>query len=160
MDLGSTITGIVLLILCILPMVFLSRNRKKRENELLKTITDLAANQNAKISQFEHCGDLVIGLDETGKNLYFAKRQDETKAAKFVNLKEVKSCKVVNVSRKVSNENGNHRVLEKLELKFEPIDKSKSDFIFEFYREDDRIPLNGELQLIEKWAEIAKARLQ
>jgi len=160
MDLGSTITGIVLLILCILPMVFLSRNRKKREKQLLQLIANLANNQNTKIAQFEHCGDLVIGLDEAGKNIYFAKRQDETETAKLVPLKEVKSCKVVNVSRKVSNENGSHHVLEKLELKFEPVDKNKSEHVLEFYREADRIPLSGELQLIEKWAGIAKARLQ
>lgn len=160
MDLGTTITGIVLLILCILPIVFFSRNRKKREKELFQTIADLAANDNTKISQFEHCGDLVIGMDEGGKSIYFAKRFDENQIAKVVNLKEVKNCKVVNVSRKVSNENGSHNVLEKLELKFEPVDKSKSEYVFEFYRVEDRIPLNGELQLIEKWAGIAKARLQ
>ena len=150
MDTSTIIIGAILLAICILPFVLISRNRKKKEQELLKSLTNLANEHQSKISQFEVCGDQMIGIDEDTKSIFFIKQTDKETVVKHVSLSNVQHCELVKTTVNSSGDT----IIDRLELKFVPIDPHQPQYIIEFYNLSERFQLNGELQMIEKWFKI------
>ncbi|OFY17173.1 MAG: hypothetical protein A2X02_02780 [Bacteroidetes bacterium GWF2_29_10] len=135
------------------------QNRKKREKQLFKSLSNIAEKQNCKITQYECCIELAIGLDKTANYLFFFNRFKDKEIAKYVNLAEIQNCKLVNTTRNINNKYGNYKVIDKLELKFSPIDKNKPYVFFEFYNAEEGLQLTEERNLIEKWEKIITERL-
>ena len=91
MNLGTAITGAIFIAIFMLPFIFMLQGRKKKEKQLLQSISTVANNQNCKISKYELCEEFAIGLDETANQLFFLKRTEDQEIAQFVNLSEIKS---------------------------------------------------------------------
>jgi hypothetical protein len=153
MDLETTIIGIAVIFICIIPFVVMNRSTKKRERQLLQSIFKLAQKSDCTVSLFDHWNKSAIGVDESIKVIFFTKATDNHEMLAKVNLSEIQKCRVINVTRTVNN-NGFHYI-EKLELTLTYHDKNKAESILEFYNANsDSLSLNGELQLIEKWQKI------
>ncbi|MEZ4887744.1 MAG: hypothetical protein R3E32_23620 [Chitinophagales bacterium] len=160
MDLTTILLGTFLTALCFIPFVWMSRNSKKIEKQLLQSLSDIAAQQNCKITQHELCGKIAVGLDENAHTFLFFKEGKSNQTAQHIDLDEIKNCTVVNTSRSVNNIGGNSRVIERLELSFLPISKNKAPFVLEFYNSEETMELSGELQFIEKWSKIINGQLK
>ncbi len=156
MDTSTIIIGAILLAICILPFVLISRNRKKKERELLNSLSNLANEHHCKISQFEVCGDQMIGIDEDTKSIFFIKQTDKEKVAKYVSLHTVQRCELVKTTANTAGDT----IIDRLELKFVPIDSHQPQYIIEFYNSSERFQLSGELQMIEKWFAIILDRIK
>jgi hypothetical protein len=148
------IFGAILTVLGILIFVFSYKSRKKRENKKLQSITDIANQNNCKISLFELCGDFIIGLDETNRFVFFSKKMKDDEISRYINLAEVKNCKISNAVRTVGNNGSSTTVIDRLSLQFVPKSKDKSDIELEFFNADENTQLSGELQVVEKWNKI------
>lgn len=145
----------IVIAICILLIVFFQINKRKKENKKLQLLSAVASKHNSSITQHEFFGNLLIGLDEKSNYLFFINKSlPETEEP--INLSEIQKCRVVNTSRAVMNTT----VIDKLELCFSPTDKNKPQVFLEFYNSDNNPTLVGELQLIEKWADIIKNRLK
>lgn len=155
MDLGTTIVGIVIILICIIPFALMSINNRKKEKKLLQGLTEIAESNNCKISRYELWNSSTIGIDDTSLMIFYTRKSKDIETSQQINLAETQKCKLVNSSRTVSNKEGNFKVVEKLELAFSFQDKSKSEVALEFYNADhDSLTLMGELQLVEKWCKI------
>jgi len=152
MDLGSTIIGAILLVICIVPFVIMHYNRKKKENKMLQTLNENAQQYKCKISKYEFCGDFVFGIDESRNFIFFFKQEKEKAISQFVDLTEIKACQVVKKTTNVKNDIGNLSVIDRVELSFIPKTKSKGDTRFELYNEEINVQLRGELQFVDKWS--------
>ncbi|MCC6754323.1 MAG: hypothetical protein IT266_10120 [Saprospiraceae bacterium] len=161
MDLGTTITGIIILLICIIPFVIMYLNNQKREKKLLQELSTFAERNNCKISQHELWNNnSLIGIDETANMIFFIKKLKGNEIMQQINLTEIQKCRVINSGRTVSNKNGSHKVVDKLDLAFTFHDKNKEEIIVEFYNADyDSLTLSGELQLVEKWCKIINDRI-
>ncbi len=53
MDLGTTITVIVILLIGVIPFALMNRSNKKREKEFLEALNKLADENNSKISSYD-----------------------------------------------------------------------------------------------------------
>lgn len=148
MDIGITITGAILIAICILPFVLMGRNSRKQEKLLFQSLSNIAAKQNCKITQHEYCEEYIIGIDESSNYLFFFKRVKDKEISEQINLTEIQSCKIVNTSRS----NGNEKIIEKLELSLLPSTKNKENIILELYNYDERMQLGDDFLLIERWA--------
>ena len=148
MDIGITITGAILIAICILPFVLIGRNSRKQEKLLFQSLSNIAAKHNCKITQHECCEEYIIGLDETSNFLFFFKRVKDKEISKQINLSEIQNCKIINTSRS----NGNEKIIDKLELSFSSSTKKEANIILELYNSDDRIQLGDDFLLIERWA--------
>lgn len=160
MNSGTLIVGAIILALCILPFVLMIRSRKKKEKQLLLSLTGVANNQNFKISLHELFVEFAIGLDEEANQLFFFRKTTENETAQHINLAEVKSCKVINTDHSISNNDENNKTIDKLELQFSFLDKKNPDELLVFYNSDENTQLSGEIITIEKWAKILNDRLK
>lgn len=147
MDIKIIIIGSILVILCILPLVFAGRGRKKKEKKLLQALFDFANRNDCSITEHEICGDILIGIDVPNHKLFFMKQMYQEVITQFVDLNDFQICKVKNTSRGVNNTS----VIEKLELVFIPKDKTKKEVSLEFFNSDHSIQIVDELHAIENW---------
>lgn len=155
MDIGATIVGIAIILICIIPFVLMSRSNRKKEQKLLQGLFDYAEQKNCKISQYDSWRHSTIGIDNTSLMIFFTKKVKEETIFRQINLAEIQKCQVINSGKTVSHSNSTHKIIEKLELAFTYWDKGRKESVLEFYNtEYHSLTLTGELQLVEKWCEI------
>lgn len=160
MNTATTIIGVIMLSICILPFVLLNRGKSNSEKQLLYSLSNFAHKLNGKITLHDYCGGIVIGLDETANILFFVKQINGNEICQHIHLSEVQSCKVVSTSRAIKNKQGKGIIIEKVELSFAPVIKGKPDVLWEFYNASDSPQLDGEPQLVEKWAKAVNERIK
>ncbi len=160
MDAGTVIMGVVAIATFVLPFLWLSNVRKKAEKKILTSLTDFAAGHNSNISRSEILGDMAIGLDEQSNRLFFYKKSGDAAVKQHVELAAIKNCEVIKTSRPFSDNDGMHKVIEKLDLSFSPAAGNQPAIVLEFYDANKTIQLTGELQLVERWAKWVDERLK
>ncbi len=160
MNLGTAITGATFIAIFMMPFILMLNGRKKRERLILQSISAIANNLNCKISQYELYEEFAIGLDETANYLFFLTKTKDKEVAQYLNLTEIKSCKVVKTERNIGNKLNNYTTIENLGLHFSFFNKNNPDIILTFYDAEENMELNGEVQTIEKWAKIVNDRLK
>ncbi len=158
MDLGSTIIGAILIAICVVPVILMNRNNKKREKKALQSLISIATEHNCIISKHEICSDFVIGIDEIKNYVFFFKQKKEEAISQFVDLAEIKISKAVKSTRAAKSKNENITITEKVKLSFIPKNKGKAETQFELY-DQENVQLNGELQLADKWSQQINDRL-
>jgi len=151
MDSGTAITGLVLVVISIVPIFVLNGKRSKKGRGMLQSITKVASEHNCKITEHEFCGDYTIGMDKTNGYVFFVKESNAKADVQFVNLAQVRTSKIENTSRIVTNNKQNNKITERLRLNLLLKEKDKSTIVWEFYNAEENPQLNGELQSIEKW---------
>lgn len=152
MEMGTIITGAVVILLCILPFVLLGSGRRKRQKQLLHTLQAQAAQQGGKISRHDCLREAAIGIDDEARTLYFVKND----ITQHIRLQDIKSCRAINNTRTVDN----NRIVEQLALSLIPTGSGRSEIQLELYNAETDIQLNGELQLLEKWVQIVGAAIK
>lgn len=160
MDWGTTIVGLIMILICIVPFVIMYYNRVKKENKMLQSINEIAQQHNCKIGQHEFCGDYVMGIDENRNFVFFFKQKKEEAISQFVDLSEIQTCQMVKKTRNVKNDIGSLGFIERVELSFTPTNKNKGETTFELYDEEINMQLSGELQFVDKWTKQINDRLK
>lgn len=160
MELGSAIVGAVSIAVVALPVVLMSRNRRKKGKHFNGLLTQLAAQHDCKIDQQEIAGNFAIGLDATKNFVFFCKETEETVDKQVVDLGKIRKCEVLKTSRIVKVKEENQRVIDRIELDFIPGAKGTPETKLEFFNADLFPQLSGELQSAEKWSQLINGRLK
>jgi len=156
MDLGTTITGLIILIIGILPFLIMAISKSNRKKKLLQSLNELAQQQNTTIAEYDIWSNSIIGIS-TNKHFIFAIRNVNNEVKTYqVNLLETINCRVINEGRSVSS----FIVTDKIEIAFTAKEKQKAEVIIELYNNEyDCLTISHELQLAEKWCKIAKDKI-
>lgn len=152
MKTGTLIIGLVVILLITIPLTLLNIKKNKKKKEFIRKLYDFAKKNNCEISEFDHWGTTLIGIDKTEGKLFYIKNRTDTMVEKMIFLNELQKCRIVNTSRTVKIQNQSNIVTDKLELIFTYYDKNKSDDIIGFYDNAfDGLALTDELLMIDKW---------
>lgn len=160
MDIGNVILGTVLIVTCVAPFIWLNQIKKRAEKQLLKSLTDFAAEHDGVISRHETCRDMAIGLDEQHNRVFFYKKSPTEEVRQHIELAGIKSCKVINTSKSLRDKDNVRTVLEKLELSFAPAVENKPATVLEIYDMYKNVQPAGELDFAEQWAKWVNERLK
>ena len=160
MDLGTTITVIVILLIGVIPFALLNRSNKKREKEFLEALNKLADENNSKISSYDIWSNAAIGIDDTNSMIFFISKANGLAKVEQINIAEIQKCKLINSNRNFSSKGINSQIIDKLELVFTYFDKSKTENIWSIYDESiNHSALTGELKLSQKWSKIVNEKI-
>ncbi len=160
-DTGTILTAVFFLLLCSVPFILLNISTKKREKQNLLLLKQQAGKNNLTVSKFNTWGTTSIGMDEAANVVFFAKKTADGETSEQVTLAEAEKCRVANIKRTQSNEDGNYSLTEKLELVFELKDKKKGEMAFPFFNMAyDGAMLTGELQQAEKWCSLINKKIE
>ena len=160
MNLGSAIIGAIAIAICVLPFVIINRSNKKRKDVLLQGLTKLAAEHGRQLSQYELFAHFGIGIDKQQNFICFYKAMKDQSLEKCIDLNEIQSCKLLQSTRTIKQQEGSHNVIDRLELSFVSKLKQQAETRLEFFNIDENPELFGELQAIEKWSKIINAQLK
>lgn len=147
MDTKTIIIGLIIILACVIPFIIAQTLKRKKTKQAIQQLNQLAFQHGCRITEYEMCGNYLIGVDENELFLFFIKYYDGQYYNQFVDLKNVQLCKIKDTSR-IAN---NTTIIEKLELVLIPKDKTEQEIRLEFYDNDIAMQLYGELQSIEKW---------
>lgn len=159
MDIGTAIIGTIIVAVCAMPFVLMNRGRKKREKQVQKALMDLAERHDCQIDQYEICNNLGIGMDKDKNVVFFYRSTEGVHDEQYIYLDMTKSCKVINTGRNLKTNNGNQRIIDRLELSLVPNVKEGQEVKLEFFDSEVDPQLNGQFQLIEKWSGIINDQL-
>jgi hypothetical protein len=159
-DWGTGIVGLVSVLIFAGPFVVIFFNRAQKEKRVLRSLNEIAQQNNCIISQHEFCGDFALGLDESRNFVFFFKQKKGEVILQSVDLSEIQSCHPVKKTRTIRNGKDSVIITERLELNFVPVSKSEGETSFELYDEEVNVQLSGELQFLDKWVRQLSVRLK
>ena len=160
MDLRTAFVGLIIIGICVIPFVMISYFRVKKEKKMVKSLSNIAKQQNCTIHISEICGEHVLGIDETNNFVFFFQQREENEITQFINLSEVVYCEVVKKIRSGSNEASNLSFIERVELVFTFTNKKRAPIKLEFFDEEINIQIRQELLFAENWANYINDRLE
>lgn len=142
----------IVLLLCLLPFFLMRLKNNKKQKEVVQLLTDFAKKKHCTLGKSEFWNQSIIGIDTSGKLLFFSKKADDNHSYIMINLAEVQKCDLV-INKNRAN------LIDKLELKFDFFDNMKSAVKLEFYNNNQLTPLLNELETLKKWHAIANENL-
>lgn len=159
MDIITILIGIMVVLICVLPLVVMHKNKKKREAAFKEEISRLAAKSNSKVDEHDRWNKTIIGIDSLNRKLFFIRKIEDRDIQYAIDLSGIQTARIINSHRSVIN--GNYSVIQKLQLGLVPRDKDKSETLLEFYNADYySLTIMEELQLVEKWSNIVNANIE
>lgn len=150
MNLGTTIIGILCVAVCAMPFALLSISKMRKEKQLINALKGLAEKQGCQLSEFEICGNYIVGIDKHKNSLFFQYTSQEKTEQQAIDLSTIQECSIHNASKRTAKDTK----VQFLKLQLTPLDKALTIINLDFYNADFSYMLRGELQSIEKWKNI------
>jgi len=148
---SDIILGLLIAAISIVVFLLLIRfKNKKTVNKKVAPLLLFANENNTEILKYDICDKTLIGIDnKESNNLFFIRNISGNNTRSIIPLSDVYECKVYKAERKYMSS----IIIDRLGLSL--FCKNKSVIKLEFYNsEHDRLTINGELQLANKWEEI------
>ncbi len=158
MDFGSAIVGTISVIIFILPIILMNRNKKNKTKLLLGELQNIASQYQSEIDQYETFNSFAIGIDSYHKLAYFYKDGKMQSRKYHIDLTKIRECKPEVISRTIKDGKRINKVIDSVALQLIPVSESKP-IQLEFYNADEGLQLNGELKAIEKWSKVINQQL-
>jgi len=156
MDSGTTLTGIIIMVIIIIPFLLMGINAKKQKNRIKKDLENIATKNGCKVGQFDIWKNSAFAIDESEKFLIGYRKTNLETLEFFAVLKDFNSCSIQKSIRNV----GDEVVVEHLKLAFGNKQNPNKPQYFEFYNSDtDSSQLGDEMQLLTKWHTLIKDRI-
>ncbi|MGQ2983270.1 hypothetical protein [Flavobacterium sp.] len=149
MDLQTTIIGMVLIALCVVPFIFVYNKKKEKQQLLIKQLKAQAITSGCNITRHDLWHNTVIGIDDNAKCLFFLRRTKDGEVQRQAHLAGVNKAYI----------NGADNAIDKLELILVHNSSKEGDTVLEFYNSATLMQINTELQLVKKWQAIVEENL-
>lgn len=157
---STILIGILVIILFILPFVLVGVGKNKEKKHQMEVLFRTAEDFKCNISQYDYWTDSAIGLDEMANHLFFLHTSNGKEIVQHLLLQDFKCCAVKNFSRNITDREGDHRAIDRLDLEFTPIDKGKPIVHLEFFNSEGNKLHTDELLITEKWSGIVNNRIK
>lgn len=159
MDIQTAILAVATIAVSLSPFFIYSFVTKVKAKNLLAKLQEAARASGTNISEYESCGNFVIGIDDNKKMLFFLRKVPDNPKPQVINLDKVLQCKKIHEARTVKDGGSQYTSVERLGLHFVFRDPSVLDVQLDFFKMDTDIKPTGELQCMEKWHGIVKRSL-
>lgn len=150
METGTIIISTILIVICILPFILISRSTRKKEKQLKKLLESSVSKNNGKLTDYVINNNFALGLDSNAKQIYYYKKTQETEYFQKVNLNEIKSCEVKKNTKRIKEGKSNYELIQRVSLMFTNAEGTIVEQ-FELYDDDGNSQLNGEIALADNW---------
>lgn len=152
MDLSTTIVGLVLVALILLPILYFNFKKGIAKKQMLDAFKALAREKGVEISEHEFWRDSVIGIDPVKKMVLYQRKNDAENVVQVVRLEDVSRCEQVTISSTPETAvKGEQRVIQRLDLKFTFKAKNWPDELLTFYDADKVLQLDDDIVRMSTW---------
>lgn len=159
MDLGTILTAAIMLSICVLPFILMNRKKQKRIKQLHSNFIKNITEKGLIIGQHEVCGNIVIGFDSTLTQLFFLKQNHKIDRNISIPLNSIIDCKIEKSYEIDNNSMDQSTSLDKIVLTLTTKEAQSKNHRLVLFDCNDRMQLDGELQLGEKWLKIIQEKI-
>ena len=153
MDQGTTIMGIIIALICAIPIILSILKSRKKKKKKLEVLQSIEHENSCRVTQYDLFSNSLIGIDTSALLLILIKWEDNKPIIQKVNLKEIKSCLINNLSKP-------NQPLENIDLILKYHDYNIKDTVLEFFSlKHDGLISSKEIKLAEKWCSIVNNRI-
>ncbi len=92
MEFNSTLVGIIITIVMLVPIVFLIMNASGNDSKVRKSVAKLSQSNGINLKTIDVIGNCVIGVDEVSKKLIYTSKRNPSADFKILNMDDVKDC--------------------------------------------------------------------
>ena len=142
MDITTLIIGVAIVALCVLPFWLSGNARKRREKNLIDALNEMAQLKSTTICNSEVCGNNSIGIDGSGRWLFYARCKGGLREC--IDLENVRACSIIDKPDTIG-----------LSLATD----AKTDTYIEFYDSNVEATSDDESRLAARWHKIVADRL-
>lgn len=93
MEFSSTLVGIIITVVMLVPVVFLIMSATGNDKKVIKSVKQLSETNGITLKTIEVIGNCVIGVDEVSKKLVFTSKSNPSADFKIINMEDVKDCR-------------------------------------------------------------------
>lgn len=151
MDATSTIVGLAIIALIILPFAVARIKRNNKNKDILARLKQYATGMGFEISEFEIFRNFIIAIDTKNKICFFKK--EDSMEYQLVLLGLVTNHEVIKSTRLVNVGNETNEFIEGIALSFIEAGKQKT---FELFSSQSNFHFTDELRIAKKWDEQIK----
>lgn len=154
MEFNSTVVGVIVLLLILVPVGYLIAIASGKNKKIKKSLTELSKAKGINVKDIDVIGNLVIGIDDVSRKLVYTSKLNPSTDLNIINMEEVKDCRAKTIKQ-------NDKTLDWVGL--ELVDKSGKREI-PFYIETDETGLSRDplvcLQDAKRWENILRPLLK
>ncbi|SRX52805.1 hypothetical protein [Aequorivita sp. CIP111184] len=99
MEFSSTLVGIIITVVMLVPVIFLIMNSSGTDSKVKKSVTKLSQSNGINLKTIDVIGNCVIGIDEVSKKLVYTSKRNPSADLKIVNMEDVKDCRVKSIKQ-------------------------------------------------------------
>ncbi len=93
MEFSSTLVGIIVTFIMLVPVAFLIVRASGKESRVKKSVQQLSQSSGINPKNIEVIGNCVIGIDEVSRKLIYTTKRNITADFKIVNMEDVLDCR-------------------------------------------------------------------
>ncbi|HPE82545.1 MAG: hypothetical protein KDC94_03490 [Aequorivita sp.] len=99
MEFSSTLVGIIITLVMLVPVAYLIMASSGTENKVKKSVKQLSQSNGIQLKNIDFIGNCVIGVDEVSKKLVYTSKRNPSADFKIVNLEDVKDCRAKSIKQ-------------------------------------------------------------
>ena len=155
MNISTTIIGLAVLSLFIIPVFIIAKTKKKKIESLKNDLLYEAKKAGITIADTDNWNDSILGIDEKNETIIYIDENRDEKEIRVFNINDVKSVRFFpDITKK--NSNPDYKKEPKLCISFFFKDPAKSEVNLEFFTAGFGELSKKEQNLFEKWTHKVK----
>lgn len=147
MDTPTTIIGVAILLICLLPFLLINNKNVKKKKIRIQYLNDSAQKTNGTIHKSEFWSQSGIGLDTKNRVVYYSNETSIANSYTVINLKGIQNCSIIRTE-------DNNKAITQLDLQLQHAESTKSNIYINFFDKEKNILLVNELEIINRWHKI------
>lgn len=149
MDIITIVSVMIFIGIVSFPFVLAYRNKRKKEQRLIKELIALANRQFSQVALKEINGNIALGLDGEKSKLFYVQLNGDDVRAKAVHLQEFITTRV---KSRYHNDDADNTI-ESISLVLEPANAHNKSVVLEIFDFSNTTFLDDELHFARKWSE-------
>lgn len=158
MDTGTTIMGVCIIVMVILPFILIGRGKKNADRQLIGKIDAQAHELQSQITDYGLAPNLAIGLDANKGELFYYKKSGDDIHTANLKLIDFSDCKLQINTRKVKMKGTVSIVTDKIDFVLHERISGKTRTL-NLYDAEETFDLTKELQLGREWEQIIQQKI-
>lgn len=160
MESTSTIIGVIITLIVILPILFIQKSQISKKKKSKKGFIDEAQKNNLKVTEPDFWGSYyALAIDENQNKLIYSKIIDEEHNTIIIDVEEIASCEIVRTNRTFKSNKVFKTETDKIDLVIGFKNSNKAKEVLEFYNVDVNIEMTNEVPLLDKWESKIKSSI-
>jgi hypothetical protein len=158
MDLGTVLTGAILVAICIIPIYAMGMDGRKRKKDVLRALQQLASQHQITFSESDYCAYFAIGIDASGTNVCFVNLHPGAQQALVISLRDYHKAEQLQAAANIHQRGVDSRLVEKVGIRLH--NGHHQSLTLMFYDMDLDVQLSREIALADKWVKRITAALK